>query len=307
MHIDMERSREEYRSRYRDRHYQDKHRLVNDNQRRYSKPEPSNLNSSRYSPKYSTISSRHFHHSNNDDDYDYRQHSSSNFPISNRPISAKTNQINYYENYSPSSRHDRSLNYREVHSAYVNEQSIRSNNFFPPNSSHQRTSPITSSYNESERNQYISSSSYRRDSPPPPVSSHRNGRLIDHEIRNINNDFYIHPEYRSVTPPSLTSLSRPVEAYVDSYRSNDYASHSQRYDSPFNRTNPSSSSRSSSNNRNSKNISTSYESYPLERDYRPITHLRNDEIQSYDDRRHFKRPYSKYDNDRISSKRTSRR
>jgi len=33
MHIDMERSREEYRGRYRDRRYQDKHRLISENQR----------------------------------------------------------------------------------------------------------------------------------------------------------------------------------------------------------------------------------------------------------------------------------
>jgi hypothetical protein len=88
---------------------------------------------------------------------------------------------------------------------------------------------LPSSYIDPEHNRYMpSASTYRRDSPPPPVSSYRTDRSIDYPPRTTNNDLYMRGDYRPLSPPSLASLS----VRGDSYRSNEYGSRSERYDTP---------------------------------------------------------------------------
>jgi len=209
----MERSRDGYRGRYRDRHnngsinrnnqddrstrgnYRGRPSHGNDHNGHYSSQNSPNggynYRSSRTSFNSRPASSRngssiHYRYHHNDD---YLP--SSHIPpssSSNRTSSGNSSQSNYYDNHSPSSRFDRSSNHREIYPSLLGEQPILSNGPVPPNSLYYTSSqslPLSrdrglllapSEYIDSERNRYIpsSSSSYRRDIPPPPVSSYRN-------------------------------------------------------------------------------------------------------------------------------------
>jgi hypothetical protein len=303
---DMERSRDGYRGRYRDRHnngstnrnhnhedrstsgnYRGSLSHTNDHNGHYSsRNSPNggyNYRSSRTSFNSRPVSSRngsstHYRHHHNNDDYQ---------PLSslNRTSSGNSIQSNYYDNHSPSSRFDRSSNHREIYPTLLAEQPILSNGLPPSNSLYYSSSPRdrnlplpSTQYIEPDRNRYIPLIN-RRDSSPP-VSSYRNERLMEYGNRNSNNDIYMHDEYRTPSPLSLAPLSVRGDPYGDIYRANDYGIRPERYDIPPNRTRDYSNYHNDLYRNSSMPSYIPREQYPSDVPYRSISQSRGYEIPS---------------------------
>ncbi|UJR08727.1 hypothetical protein I4U23_012984 [Adineta vaga] len=147
------------------------------------------------------------------------------------------------EDYSPSNRTSNDpLNYPSTrldrhktnHDIYTPLLNNLSGGLSPTalyyNSSSTRDHNSFSHYTNSERNRYhpsslSSSATYRRDiSPLPSTSSSYRDEYIP---RSNHNDSYIHKEYHSQTPVTLRSNT---DTYNDTYQTNDYNSRSERYD-----------------------------------------------------------------------------
>ncbi|UJR37474.1 hypothetical protein I4U23_030177 [Adineta vaga] len=285
----MERSRDGYRGRYRDRHNNDlKTQNHYDNRSLHGNYRENPSHDNDYNSKFSSTNSP-------DNNYNYRStrislnsrpvssrngssthYRNDNYPISSHLLHSsifnRTNngQMDYCDKQSPSpppSRYDRSSIHRNTHSSLLDEQPTLSNR---PSSYYSSSSPHSPHF-DMERNRSIPST-HRRDASSQVISSYRNERSIDYGRRNPNHEIYMHDHHRS-SPSHLSNVSSlRSDLYSDTYRTSDYNTRSERYDIPLNHNQtlshdypmPSSSH-------------TSHEQYPSDMNYCRIHHSKDDE------------------------------